>query len=351
LVEALDANSDDLPALLDEALTGSLWSRQVVRLAGESRGHQLWIMQARSRLIWNKSTAAQRRSQFAMGVGLESGLALDAIATELTVQLDAADLAALEGKAPELALALIAMAERLFQIRPFVPDTDLPDKWRHLLTLWISGSDVAEIGLDNMRVIEDAFIYRLTWAIEAIRMRRRAEGGESDYVEGSAAACLETGLPQSMMAMLVRAGLPSRVAARAVIDQTKPAFTTLSEMNLWLSSNEVIALSEDRNFPTPETADIWKRFRADALTTPIQRWNEQEWNLSPTPEWANAALPGRVYVDEKTGRVSITSPDYQEITGIKQRLVDPIPSLLQVNYDGKLATIARIGRDRASWVD
>jgi hypothetical protein len=160
LIEALDADSDDLPALLDEALTGSLWSRQIARLAAESRGHQLWIMEARARLVWNKSTASQRRGQFAMGVGLESGLALEAIAAELTVQLDKADFAAMQGNAAELGKALLAMAERLFQIRPFIPETELPDKWRDLLTSWIAGTDVAEIGLENTRTIEEAFIYR-----------------------------------------------------------------------------------------------------------------------------------------------------------------------------------------------
>jgi superfamily II DNA/RNA helicase len=354
LVEALDANSDELPALLNAALTGSLWSRQIARLAAESKGHQLWIMEARARLIWNKSTVTQRRSQFAMGVGLESALALDAIAAELTTLLDDADSAAMEGNAAELANALIAMAERLFKIRPFVPDTDLPDNWKGILTSWVGGADVAEIGLGNMRIVEDALIYRLTWAIEAIRMRRRAEGESSEYLEGSAAACLEAGLPLNTMAMLVRAGLPSRVAARVVIEQTKPTFTTLSEMNLWLASNEIIALSADPNFPTSETGEIWNRFRTDALATPIQRWNEQEWTLESTlPEWANAAMPARIHVDDKSRRVSVTTPDYREIVGIKQSLANPIPSLLHVKYaaDGKSGTIARMGRGKASWRD
>src|ERR1700757_4696301 len=105
-------------------------------------------MEARSRLIWNRSTPSQRRNQFAMGVGLESGLALEAVATELTTHLDTADSAAMRGDASELAKALIAMAERLFQIRPFIPETELPDRWRDILTSWISGADVAEIGLD-----------------------------------------------------------------------------------------------------------------------------------------------------------------------------------------------------------
>src|ERR1019366_6820923 len=150
-----------------------------------------------------------------------------------------------QGNAADLTNALVSMAERLFAIPPFIPDTDLPGDWRELLRAWIDGHDVTQIGLDNMRVIEEAFIYRLTWAVEAIRMKRRADGGESDYVEGSAAACLEAGLPQSMMAMLVRAGLPSRVAARAVIEETQPLFATLSEMTAWLASNEITALFDD----------------------------------------------------------------------------------------------------------
>jgi len=239
LIEALDADSSELPRLLDEALTGSLWSRQIGRLAEQHRQNQLWILQARARLIWNKSDATQRRSQFAMGVGLEAGLAIDAMAGDLTALLDQGDEAAMRGDAPALSGALIGLAERLLPIRPFVPDVDLPPVWRDLLRAWLSGADVGGIGLDNMRVIEDAFVYRLVWAIEAVRMRRRANGGESEFIEGSAAATLETGLPQTMMAMLVRAGLPSRIAAMTVIAQTRPAFVTRTEMNQWLRSNEM----------------------------------------------------------------------------------------------------------------
>lgn len=353
LIEALDANSDDLPTLLDLALTGSLWSRQIARLAPETRGHQLWIMQARARLIWNKTTAVQRRSQFAMGVGLESGLALDSIAGELSALLDMANDAATVGNASQLADSLGKMAEQVFKIRPFIPDTDLPVNWKSLLVFWISGADVAAIGLDNMRVVEDAFIYRLTWAMEAVRMRRRAEGGATQVGEGSAAACLEAGLPQNTMAMLVRAGLPSRVAARAVVEQTQPSITSLSEMKEWLGSNEVLAWSADANFPTGETHDLWIRFRTEALATPIQRWSEQNWTMETTlPNWSNEAFPARIYVDETSGRVSITSPDYREVVGIQQRLDNPMPSLFQVNYapGGKSATIKRMGRGTAKWL-
>ena len=264
LIEALDADSNELPRLLDEALTGSLWSRQIGRLAERHRQNQLWILQARARLIWNKSDATQRRSHFAMGVGLEAGLAIDTMAGDMTALLDQGDAAAIRGDAPALSGALIGLAERLLPIRPFVPDVDLPPVWRDLLRVWLSGADVGGIGLDNMRVIEDAFVYRLVWAIEAVRMRRRANG-KSEFIEGSAAATLETGLPQTMMAMLVRAGLPSRIAAMTVIAQTRPAFVTLTEMNQWLRSNEMAAWTDQSDWPTPETANIWKQFRNEAL--------------------------------------------------------------------------------------
>jgi hypothetical protein len=205
-----------------------------------------------------------------------------------------------------------------------------------------------------MRIVDEAFIYRLTWAIEAIRMRRRAEGGESAYVEGSAAACLEAGLPSSMMAMLVRAGLPSRVAAREAIEQTKPSFNTRGDMNLWLSSNEITVLSEDLHFPTLATNALWRRFRTDALATPTRRWNEDEWVLETAlPSWAKPSTPARIDVDKGSGKVSITSPDYREIVGIKQTLSNPMPSLMHVEYadDRKWATIKRLGQGKASWRD
>jgi len=40
----------------------------------------------------------------------------------------------------------------------------LPPTGRRLLTQWVSGVDVNVLGPDNMRVVEDAFAYRLVWA-------------------------------------------------------------------------------------------------------------------------------------------------------------------------------------------
>ena len=120
---------------------------------------------ARAELIWASTTPRARRGHFAMGVGLEAGLTIDAMAEDLATLMDRADLASLSGDEDELADALAGLAERLLVIRPFIPDkrNALPATWRTLLKQWVSGIDVNILGTDNMRVVEDAFTYCLVW--------------------------------------------------------------------------------------------------------------------------------------------------------------------------------------------
>ncbi|MBY3425267.1 DEAD/DEAH box helicase [Rhizobium laguerreae] len=352
LIEALDTDSAELPRLLDEALTGSLWARQIGRLGPQARSNQLWVLWARASLIWNKSTVNQRRATFAMGVGLEAGLAIDAIAVDLSALLDEADAAALAGNLPVLSASLVGMAERLFVIRPFVPDVELPGNWRDLLGAWLAGTDVVALGLENMRVVEDAFVYRLVWAIEAVRMRRRAEGGETDTIEGSAAATIEAGVPQTMMAILVRAGLPSRIAAMTAIRETQPTFVTRGEMNQWLGSNQIAALSDQPDWPTANTGTIWKQFRNEALSGPVVKWAAQEWNMQgAVPAFLSSAIPGRISINPTDGVVSVTTPDFKHVIAIQHRLRQFSPRLLHVEYaaDHQSARVMRIGRGEARW--
>jgi superfamily II DNA/RNA helicase len=350
LVEALDCDSADLPRMLDEALAGSLWSRQIGRYGELARSEQLWVLQARARLIWNKSTSAQRRATFAMGIGLEAGLAVNAIAADLTALLDQADLGALQGDLTLLTASLAGLGNHLFAIRPFIPD-DLPANWQTLLHAWLSGTDVASLGPDNIRIIEDAFVYRLVWAIEAVRMRRRANGGQSDLIEGTASAVLEAGVPQAMMAMLVRAGLPSRTAAMMAVRDTTPNFITLSEMNQWLRSNEIAALTDQGNWPTDATAAIWRDFRNEALAGSIATWSAQTWNLeSAAPDFLAPGLPCRISI-AANGEVSVVTPDFRHVVGIRHRLRQLSPSLLHLEYgsNGSDSRIFRLGRGEARW--
>ena len=114
-------------------------------------------------------------------------------------------------------------------IRPFIPDKAhaLPTNWKAILRSWVSGEDVGKIGPQNMRAVEEAFTYRLVWALEAVRTRRMSLGWSPETMTGGAAAAVETGVPQFMMSMLIRAGLPSRRAAIAAIADAQPALCRL----------------------------------------------------------------------------------------------------------------------------
>ena len=71
-------------------------------------------------------------AHFAMGVGLEAGLTIDAMANDLAELLDIADDAALGGDIDALADALGGLGERLLFMRPFIPDkaNALPANWK-----------------------------------------------------------------------------------------------------------------------------------------------------------------------------------------------------------------------------
>ena len=128
LIEALDADTADLPRLLDEALQGSLWARQIAR---EDDNIQAWhkaILEARAKVIWRSTTPASRRGHFAMGVGLEAGLALDVMADELGPVIDQADDAAISGDEDSLGNALVALARKLLVYGLLCPTRKMP--WR-----------------------------------------------------------------------------------------------------------------------------------------------------------------------------------------------------------------------------
>ena len=97
MVEALDADRADLPKLLDEALKGSLWARQIARDDEDVAPLHKKVFEARANLIWSVTPPRTRRGHFAMGVGLEAGLTIDAMAEELGAFVDRADAASLPG--------------------------------------------------------------------------------------------------------------------------------------------------------------------------------------------------------------------------------------------------------------
>lgn len=338
---------------MDEALKGSLWARQIARDDQTVAQLHKKVFEARANLIWANTTEVSRRGHFAMGVGLEAGLSIDAIASELSELLDRADNAALVGDIDELANALCGLGERLLFMRPFIPEkrNALPGNWKAILRSWVSGDDVTTIGPQNMRAVEEAFTYRLVWALEAVRTRRIAMGFSPETIVGGAAATVETGVPRMMMAMLIRAGLPSRRAAIAAIEDAEPVFVTPAEMRAWLDSDEVTAHTDAGDWPTPGTAALWARFRTEALSGGIQKWSMERYKRLLDAEAAPPAGLYRIVTSDGDGRTWLVTPDYRRVAAFKKAAVDPKPSLFSGRLPGntRLVETLRIGRGRLRW--
>ncbi len=357
LIEALEADSAQLPNLIDEALNGSLWARQIVRQADDIRVRQKELFYARSRLIWSTTDGQQRRGHFAMGVGLETGLALDALAEELGELLDKANSAALSGEVDKLKRSLVQLGQHLLHIRPFAPDDPLPPNWKTILSSWIAGTPIQDIGPENMRFIEDVFVYRFVWALEAVRVRQLAFGSEPEIISGSAAVCLETGLPKFTMAMIVRAGLPSRTAAIAIVNALNPVFVDIADLTEWLESDEVSDLTQENDWPTPATALIWQQFRKEFLKTSNQKWTVNEWTrkVDPTSKVIEPKSNRmyRVEIDEQDHSVWICTPDFRRIVKLRRRMIDRLPSVMTARFheDSGDFVLRRLGRSRPRWLE
>ena len=202
---------------------------------------------SRSRLIWSQSTAARRRGYFLAGVGLTTGHALDAIAADANLLLIQANGAILEGDAEAAIAAITGLAERVFAFYPFTPDP-LPANWRDILRAWLLGQPLAALGTgqssETLQFVEGGLVYRLPWAMEAIRVRAAANGDTvgvfdlalEDHELGLAVPAVETGTLNRSASILIQAGFNSRLAAIKAVTDTGAAFTTGQELRQWLSS-------------------------------------------------------------------------------------------------------------------
>ena len=309
LIGENDIADADIPAALDDILQSSLWERCLNRRSDEEKVAIKASLVARSRQIWAQSTAVRRRGYFLAGIGLKTGHALDAMAAEGNELLVNANGALFNGDA-ELAIASItAIAERFFVIKPFVPDK-LPANWRDILRCWLLGQPLAAVAkgqeADTLQFVEGGLVYRLPWAIEAIRVRGLANGDTigdmgfqlDDFELGLAVPSIETGTIQRPASILIQAGFSSRLAAIKAVNDTAATFSNSSDLRQWLGSDAVKALSALPDWPTVETKQMWTMFVASFEPQAANTWKEHRywalvnWYLSAPP---TAGTPVRLH--------------------------------------------------------
>lgn len=294
LIGENDIPDEGVEAALDDILQSSLWHRRLMRRNEQVQQALKAGLVSRSRLIWNQSTAARRRGYFLAGVGLTTGHALDAIAQEVNLLLVQANGSILIGDDEAAIAAITGLAERVFAFYPFTPDP-MPDNWRHIIRAWLLGQPLAAIAAgqesETLRFIEGGLVYRLPWAMEAIRVRAAANGDTigdfplDDHELGLAVPAVETGTLNRSASILIQAGFSSRLAAiKAVID-TDATFQSGQELRQWLNSDIVAAWSAQPNWPTAETKAMWTEFAQSFTPREDRTWADRRY-------WANVAWLG-----------------------------------------------------------
>ena len=324
---------DRIEDALDDVLQSSLWQRRLLR---QDEQDQLVLragLFSRSKLIWSQSSAAQRRGYFLAGVGLTAGHALDAIAEEANSLLVNANAALLAGDAEGAIDAITSLAERVFAFFPFTP-TRMPENWRELLRTWLLGEPLAELAFgresETLHFIEGGLVYRLPWAMEAVRVRAAANGdvvGENgfaleDHELGLAVPAVETGTINRSASILIQAGFTSRLAAiKAAID-TRATFTTGRELRAWLNSDAIAAWSALPDWPTAETKWMWTNLVQSFMRYENRTWSDRRYwsGVAWSDDPPRSGTPVQLY--QRNGQCLVLAADGLPL-GILQASLNP----------------------------
>ncbi|WP_305970503.1 MULTISPECIES: DEAD/DEAH box helicase [unclassified Mameliella] len=331
LIGEEDIADAEIEVALDTILQSSLWHRRLLRQNEDVQRVLKAGLVSRSQFIWNQSTAQGRRGYFLAGVGLSTGLALDAVAANANQLLVEANGALLNGDAEEAIVAITALAEMVFVIQPFVPE-QMPGNWRDVLRAWLLAEPLAATAAgqesETLQFVEGGLVYRLSWAMEAIRVRASANGDTvgdfglalEEHELGYAVAAVETGTVNRSAAILIQAGFNSRLAAIKAVTDTGTNFQTGAELRQWLNSESVTAWSAQPDWPTPDTRDMWLAFTrsfapADSLVWTDRRyWANVEWR------GVQPAAGSPVQVHHMAGQPQVLAPDGELLGTVKAAL-------------------------------
>ncbi|QNH21159.1 DEAD/DEAH box helicase [Xanthomonas sp. GW] len=351
-----DIPDEGVEAALDDVLQSSLWHRRLLRQNKQTQQALRAGLLSRSLLIWTQSTAARRRGYFLAGVGLTTGHALDAIAADANRLLVEANVGILQGDAEAAIAAVTALAEHIFTFYPFTPDP-MPANWRDILRAWLLGEPLAGIAAgqesDTLQFIEGGLVYRLPWAMEAIRVRAEANGDTVGdlpldvYELRLAVASVETGTLNRSATILIQAGFNSRLAAIKVATDTGATFQTAHELRRWLDSEALAAWRKRSDWPTPETREMWMEFAQSFIPQANRVWADRRYWAGV--QWLGVPLPPStpVQIHHWNGQFSVLAVDGTRVGTLLHALNPRRAGLLlaQVAHDIGRLDLSYLGPD------
>lgn len=115
-------------------------------------------------------------------------------------------------------------------------------------------------------------------------------------------------------------------------------------MRAWLETNEIAAFTDQGDWPTPDTAALWARFRRDALA-------ERRLDTAPAVSVPAKGLYRVLTEADAEGRTWLANPDYRYVSPFVKPISDPKPSLPSTWLSGgsKVVEALRIGGGKARW--
>ena len=285
-VDDLGVDAPSLAARLDEALRGSFFRAAIQNVADETA--YMLLVHSRGRNVWQNSTAEQRRGWYFAGLGLKDGLMLDEKAAAVGPLIARVEALLEFGDTANVVEILIEIAGQLFEIPTFSPRDGLPDGWQRIMRQWLEGVPLQLIFSDTDRdppdnasyraaahFIEDGVVYRLTWGMEAVRVRRPELIDDDPFASRHGLRCaafLESGTLNSTVAVLLQIGLPSRRVAQEVVAREGLSILTVSGIREWLLAQ--------RNEPETRWAyldeairPIWISFLTESGASGHEAWS------------------------------------------------------------------------------
>ncbi|MFT8518991.1 DEAD/DEAH box helicase [Acetobacter syzygii] len=321
---------DQIETMLDDVLTSSLWTRRLNHRSAQAQKLLKGGLVARAKFIWGRTTAIQRRGYFLAGVGLATGEALDSAAVELNELLVTANNAILLEEPDRATTAITRFAECVFAIPPFAPE-GLPDNWKQILDVWLSGKPLAALAVNHenelLKFVEQTLVYRLPWAMEAVRVRALANDDKlengcavEDMELGVAVAAVETGSLNISATILMRAGFNSRLAAIGAVAQTNADFTTMTGLRRWLRKDGVAARVDDPMWPSPESHGLWLQFMDSMVPARRKAWTSSNHDLAVLWDDHVPEIEVPVRLIDKDNRTLVCASDGSPLGRLAKRI-------------------------------
>ena len=139
-----DADADAVTQIVADALLNSLWERQLRRFEAPDAAAIRGLLDSRTRHMWRTSTPSQRRGWFLAGLGADAGSRLSQVSGRIIALVNQAEGAILSADYEVAADRLVAIANTVFAVEVFAPETVLDD-WQDVLKHWVQGLSLGDL--------------------------------------------------------------------------------------------------------------------------------------------------------------------------------------------------------------